>query len=86
MNSYSLYEPWFSKVDLATLFSSRDRNAARGGGGFSKRPRRFSAPAGITSASITEIAVRAEFAAGTIYLYFSDKADLYGNCDSGEDE
>jgi TetR/AcrR family transcriptional regulator, fatty acid metabolism regulator protein len=31
------------------------------------------------SASITEIAMRAELATGTIYLYFSDKADLYGN-------
>lgn len=30
-------------------------------------------------ASITEIATRAELATGTIYLYFSDKADLYGN-------
>jgi TetR/AcrR family transcriptional regulator len=34
---------------------------------------------GYHDASITEIAVRAEFAAGTIYLYFVDKADLYGN-------
>jgi AcrR family transcriptional regulator len=33
---------------------------------------------GYHDASITEIAVRAEFATGTIYLYFSDKADLYG--------
>jgi TetR/AcrR family transcriptional regulator, fatty acid metabolism regulator protein len=31
------------------------------------------------SASVTEIATRAELATGTIYLYFSDKADLYGN-------
>ena len=30
-------------------------------------------------ASITEIAMRAELATGTIYLYFGDKADLYGN-------
>jgi TetR/AcrR family transcriptional regulator len=34
---------------------------------------------GYHDASITEIAMRAEFAAGTIYLYFGDKADLYGN-------
>jgi AcrR family transcriptional regulator len=30
-------------------------------------------------ASVTEIAQRAGFAAGTIYLYFKDKADLYGS-------
>lgn len=30
-------------------------------------------------ASITEIAQRSGFAAGTIYLYFEDKADLYGH-------
>ena len=30
-------------------------------------------------ASINEIAMRAELATGTIYLYFSDKADLYGS-------
>ncbi|HEY5770918.1 MAG TPA: TetR/AcrR family transcriptional regulator [Terrimicrobium sp.] len=33
---------------------------------------------GYHGASITDIAARAEFATGTIYLYFSDKADLYG--------
>ena len=33
---------------------------------------------GYHGASITDIAERAEFATGTIYLYFSDKADLYG--------
>ena len=34
---------------------------------------------GYHEASITEIAVRADLAAGTIYLYFRDKADLYGS-------
>jgi len=34
---------------------------------------------GYHEASITEIAIRADLAAGTIYLYFQDKADLYGN-------
>ena len=34
---------------------------------------------GYHEASIIEIARRAELAAGTIYLYFGDKADLYGN-------
>ena len=34
---------------------------------------------GYHEASITKIAVRAELAAGTIYLYFRDKADLYGS-------
>jgi AcrR family transcriptional regulator len=34
---------------------------------------------GYHDASITEIATRAEIAAGTIYLYFGDKADLYGS-------
>lgn len=33
---------------------------------------------GYERASITEIAMRADLAAGTIYLYFRDKADLYG--------
>jgi TetR/AcrR family transcriptional regulator len=34
---------------------------------------------GYHEASITEIAIRADLAAGTIYLYFQDKADLYGS-------
>lgn len=34
---------------------------------------------GYYEASITEIAIRAGLAAGTIYLYFRDKADLYGS-------
>ena len=34
---------------------------------------------GYHDASVTEIAVRADLAAGTIYLYFRDKADLYGS-------
>ena len=34
---------------------------------------------GYHEASITEIAVRADLATGTIYLYFRDKADLYGS-------
>ncbi len=34
---------------------------------------------GYHDASLTEIAGRAEFAVGTIYLYFRDKADLYGS-------
>lgn len=34
---------------------------------------------GYHEASITEIAKLSEFAAGTIYLYFKDKADLYGH-------
>lgn len=34
---------------------------------------------GYHEASLTEIARRAEFAVGTIYLYFHDKADLYGS-------
>jgi TetR/AcrR family transcriptional regulator len=34
---------------------------------------------GYHDASVTEIAVRADLAAGTIYLYFQDKADLYGS-------
>ena len=34
---------------------------------------------GYHEASLTEIARRAEIAVGTIYLYFKDKADLYGN-------
>ena len=34
---------------------------------------------GYHEASITEIAIRADLAAGTIYLYFRAKADLYGN-------
>jgi len=38
----------------------------------------FSA-AGYHEASITEIAKLSEFATGTIYLYFKDKADLYGH-------
>jgi AcrR family transcriptional regulator len=34
---------------------------------------------GYYEASITKIAIRADLAAGTIYLYFRDKADLYGS-------
>jgi AcrR family transcriptional regulator len=34
---------------------------------------------GYHEASITEIALRAELATGTLYLYFVDKADLYGS-------
>ena len=34
---------------------------------------------GYHGASIAEIALRADLAAGTIYLYFRDKADLYGS-------
>jgi TetR/AcrR family transcriptional regulator, fatty acid metabolism regulator protein len=34
---------------------------------------------GYHDASITEIAVRAGLATGTLYLYFVDKADLYGS-------
>ena len=34
---------------------------------------------GYHDASVTEIAIRADLAAGTIYLYFRDKADLYGS-------
>jgi TetR/AcrR family fatty acid metabolism transcriptional regulator len=34
---------------------------------------------GYHEASITEIAKLSEFATGTIYLYFKDKADLYGH-------
>jgi len=34
---------------------------------------------GFHEASMTEIATRSEFAAGTLYLYFRDKADLYGS-------
>ncbi len=34
---------------------------------------------GYHEASLTEIARVSEFAVGTIYLYFEDKADLYGN-------
>ena len=34
---------------------------------------------GYYGASITEIALGADLAAGTIYLYFRDKADLYGS-------
>jgi TetR/AcrR family fatty acid metabolism transcriptional regulator len=34
---------------------------------------------GYHEASVTEIAERADLAAGTIYLYFSDKAHLYGS-------
>jgi AcrR family transcriptional regulator len=34
---------------------------------------------GYHEASVTEIAVMADLAAGTIYLYFRDKADLYGS-------
>jgi AcrR family transcriptional regulator len=34
---------------------------------------------GYHDASVTEIAQNAGFAAGTIYLYFEDKADLYGS-------
>jgi TetR/AcrR family fatty acid metabolism transcriptional regulator len=33
---------------------------------------------GYHDASIAEIAVRADLATGTVYLYFSDKTDLYG--------
>jgi AcrR family transcriptional regulator len=34
---------------------------------------------GYHDASVMEIAVRSDLAAGTIYLYFRDKADLYGS-------
>ncbi len=34
---------------------------------------------GYHEASLVQIAGRAGFAVGTIYLYFADKADLYGN-------
>jgi TetR/AcrR family transcriptional regulator len=34
---------------------------------------------GYHEASVSEIAIRADLAAGTIYLYFRDKADLYGS-------
>ena len=34
---------------------------------------------GYYEASIIEIAIRADLAVGTIYLYFRDKADLYGS-------
>lgn len=34
---------------------------------------------GYHEASITEIAKLSDFATGTIYLYFADKADLYGH-------
>lgn len=33
---------------------------------------------GYHAASLTAIAARADFAVGTLYLYFEDKADLYG--------
>jgi AcrR family transcriptional regulator len=72
MNAHSLSEaPRRHSYRKVEQFARRRRILDAAEGVFSAR--------GYYEASMTEIAIRAGLAAGTIYLYFRDKADLYGS-------
>lgn len=77
MNTYSLIERPITQTKVAVALSRKERDKQLRRDDILKAAARIFALKGYYKATIQDIAQEAEYATGTVYLYFKDKDELY---------